>query len=215
MESTFILIRHGESLANLEKRFAGSWDIPLTDKGKRQAKLTAEYVAKNFTVDKIYSSDLQRAYYTAEEVSRLTGKEIISSTHLREIIAGDWERKSFDELQKLFPISYGSTWLKDIGNAVCDGGEAVKDVGERVYSFLEQIAKENLGKTIVVATHATPIRTALCKMANKAVENAKEIPWVSNASVTVVKYSDGNWNTTVFSYDEHLSNEKTVFPANV
>ncbi len=215
MDTALILIRHGESLANLKKSFAGSWNVNLTKKGLRQAKLTAEYIVKNYKVDKIYSSDLNRAFCTAKEVSILTGVEIVSNLSLREINAGQWEKKSFDELEKLFPISYGQTWKNDIGRAVCDGGESVEEVGERVFTFLEKIAKENEGKTLVVATHATPIRTALCKMANKPVICAKEIPWATNASVTVVKYSHGKWVMVVFSYDEHLQGESTCLPANV
>ncbi len=215
METTLILIRHGESLANLEKSFAGSWNVNLTKKGLHQAKLTADYVVKNYKVDKIYSSDLDRAYSTAQEVSKLSKVEIIKEKDLREINAGQWEKRRFDELEKLFPISYGQTWINDVGRAVCDGGESVEKVGERVFTFLEKIAKENVGKTLVVATHATPIRTALCKMANKPIIYAKEIPWTSNASITVVKYHQGNWETVVFSYDGHLLGEKTILPANV
>ncbi len=215
METTLLLIRHGESEANLEKRFAGHWDIPLTERGKLQARLTAEYISKNYSIDKIYSSDLIRAYYTAKAVGELTGLEVINDKSLREIDAGEWEEKTFEELAKEYPETFLKVWKEDIGSAVCDGGESVAHVGERVYNFLLKVAKDNQGKTVVIATHATPIRMALCLMEKKDVGRAREIVWASNASVTEVKYSNEEWQIVDFSHDEHLSSAKTVLPPNV
>ena len=60
----FILIRHGNSMANTLRNFAGHTDAELSPVGEKQIKLTAEYVAKNYKVDKIYASDLKRAFNT-------------------------------------------------------------------------------------------------------------------------------------------------------
>ncbi len=208
----FILIRHGESQANLEKRFAGWWDVPLTEKGTLQAKLTAKYVTETYSIDKIYSSHLQRAYNTALEISKITGVEVVKDEALAEIQAGEWEEKTFEELNEKYVDTYAEVWKKDLGKAVCDGGESVSHVGERTYNFLEKIAKENVGKTIVIATHATPIRTVICLMQNIEVKNSV---WASNASVTEVTYNDGKWEIVDFSHDEHLSSAKTTLPPNV
>lgn len=217
METTLLLIRHGESEANIQKRFAGNWDIDLTDKGYLQAKITAEYIKRTYSVDKIYSSDLKRAFYTAKAVSDLTGVQVIKEKALREISAGEWEKKTFDELARKYPETFLNAWKEDIGKAICDGGESVVHVGERVYNFLLKVAKENQGKTVVVATHATPIRTALCLMQEKdiAKAKAKDMVWASNASVTEVKYKDGKWEIVDFSHDKHLSDAKTSLPPNV
>ena len=215
METTLLLVRHGESEANLQKRFAGSWDVALTQKGLAQADLTAKYISEKYKVDKIYSSDLQRAYKTAEAISKLTGKEIVTDKGLREIYAGEWEKKTFNELIELFPDTFVKVWRKDIGNAVADGGESVAQVGVRVYSFLEKVARDNEGKTIVIATHATPIRTALCLIKGKGIEEAKNLEWVTNASITEVKYINGRWEIVDFSHDSHLDSAKTTLPPTV
>jgi broad specificity phosphatase PhoE len=215
MKTTLLLIRHGESQANLEKKFAGHWDIPLTERGEKQAELTAKYIAKTYKVDKIYSSDLIRAFSTAKALSILTGIEVIKDDALREIKAGEWERKTFTELALLYPDTYLNVWKKDIGKAICDGGESVAGVGSRVYNKLLEIVKENEGKTIAIATHATPIRTALCIMEGKNVCEASKLVWASNASVTEVSYSNNKWEIVDFSHDSHLESEKTVLPPSV
>lgn len=208
-----ILIRHGESEANNKGYFAGQYDAELMPKGIGQAEKTAEYIVKKYAPDEIYSSDLKRAYSTALPVSKLIGKDVITNKGLREIFAGKWQKMTFDNLEKEFKDEYG-VWLSDIGNAHCTGGESVKELGERVMATLTVIAKENPGKTIAVATHATPIRAAQTIIQYGDISNMKNVSWVSNGSVTVFEY-DGSWKCVSVSEDEHLGDDKTVFPANV
>ncbi|MBQ2702220.1 MAG: histidine phosphatase family protein, partial [Clostridia bacterium] len=66
-------------------------------------------------------------------------------------------------------------------------------LSERVFQAIERIANENEGKTIVITTHATPIRTICCKMKGLPVEELKNVPWVSNASVSVVTVEKNDW----------------------
>ena len=69
----FLIIRHGYSKSNKEKKFTGQMDVGLDEAGVIQAECTGKYVAEKFNVDKIYSSDLCRAYDTAEPLSEITG----------------------------------------------------------------------------------------------------------------------------------------------
>ena len=93
------LIRHGESQANERDVFLGHGDLDLTEKGKKQAELTAEYL-KACHFDVIYSSDLLRAYHTAEATAKKVGLPIVKDERLREIDAGEWDFKTFDDLEK-------------------------------------------------------------------------------------------------------------------
>ena len=88
-----ILVRHGQSQANEKRNFAGQTDSPLTDLGKEQALLTAEYISENYKVDVVYASDLQRAYYTGQKIAEKCGVPIIKCQGLREIFVGEWENK--------------------------------------------------------------------------------------------------------------------------
>lgn len=209
-----IFVRHGQSMANLENIFAGTYDVDLSPKGHMQAEKTAIYVAENYKIDKIYSSDLKRAYSTAKHIADRLDLDIITETGLREISAGQWEGMHFDDLEKNFPDEY-SIWKNDIGKAVCPGGESVKHLGERVTNILSQIAEKNCGKTVLIATHATPIRVIECLWQNLSLDKMKDIPWVSNASVTTVEISNDAAYFLEIGIDEHLTDIKTELPANV
>lgn len=208
-----LLIRHGESEANNKGFFAGQHDALLMPKGIEQARKTAEYIAQKYVPEKIYSSDLKRAYCTAVPISELIGADIITDQGIREIYAGKWQKMTFNDLEKTFPDEY-NVWLKDIGNACCSGGESVKKLSERVMASLTAIAKENDGKTVCISTHATPIRAVQTIIQYGDIRYMRNVPWVSNGSVTVVEYN-GVWKCISVSEDKHLGADKTVFPANV
>ena len=155
--TTLLLIRHGQSEANLSRVFAGNYDAPLTELGLKQAKKTAEFIAENYKVDCVYSSDLIRAFETGKTVANTLRLPITRNVGLREIRAGEWEALPFDDIVIKFPEEY-KIWKEDIGNSSCPNGESVKMLGERVMATLTAIAEENDGKIVAIATHATPIR---------------------------------------------------------
>ncbi len=212
--TTLLLIRHGESLANKECFFAGQLDVPLEPRGIEQARCTANFINRTYTVDKVYSSDLCRAYETAVAVAQPLGTEIVTDTRLREIYAGNWQGMPFDDILTHYSAEY-RVWLSNIGNCVCTGGESVAQLSKRVWTAIEEIALENPGKTVVISTHATPIRAMQCLLNGHHLNNMKEIPWVSNASVTELFYNAGVWRFGKCSQDAHLSHLRTVFGANV
>lgn len=212
--TTLILVRHGESETNRSKVFTGQIDPELQESGLKQAQLTARYIAENYKVDKIYASDLKRAYNTAKCLADLLNSDVVKNKNLREIYAGKWEGVKFSELESLYPDEY-SLWLTDIGNSKSVGGESVKELSDRVLKELTKLCIDNAGKTIAVFTHATPIRTFQCMLQKGNLDEMKNIPWVSNASVSVFEYIDGEWNVLSISKDEHLGELKTSLPVNV
>lgn len=213
MRTTRIFVRHGESDANGKGFFAGQLDIALSQRGMRQAELTAEFIRKQYTVDAIYSSDLQRASATALPIAKACNLDVIRTPQLREIFAGQWQGMCFDELQTQHAESYG-VWLRDIGKAQPVNGESVEELSDRIWSAVQEIAQKEVGKTVVIVTHATPIRTLLCRIKGFGLDEMKYVPWVSNASVSVVCAAD-RWELEYESLDAHLAELKTQFPANV
>ena len=210
----FLLIRHGHSMANLERVFAGHTDAQLSPIGEKQVKRTAEYIAENYKVDKIYASDLKRAYNTGKVLGDMCGIDVIPDERLREIYAGEWENLHFDYLLETFCEDYG-TWKNDIGNARCTGGESVQELSERISTELTKIAEENPDKTVAIATHATPIRCMQCLWQGMSFDEMKNIPWATNASVTEAVYENGKFRLVYLSYDEHLQDIATALPKNV
>lgn len=206
-----LIIRHGNSLANTQKVFAGNTDSPLTELGLLQAEKTAQHMVKNYQVDAVYASDLQRAFTTGKVLADKLGLRVIPTPAMREIFAGQWEGKPFDELDRL--DSY-HTWKTDIGSAACDGGESVARLQDRVLTELKRIAGENTGKTVVIVSHGTPIRAIQCFCQGKTLKEMKDVPWVSNASVTELCYENGAFTPVCIGYDAHLEGVRSVLPPN-
>lgn len=213
MKTTLILVRHGYSVSNDQKYFTGGMDIPLTETGKLQAEKCAAYL-KDIPADFIYSSDLSRAMDTAKPISEALNLPIIPDSALREISAGLWEGEYFTELEKRFPESY-RTWKENIGLAVCDGGESVKAFSDRILKGVTAIAERHPGKTIVIATHATPIRVLCTVASGLPIEKMAEIPWVKNASINIFEYESGAFTIVRKDLTDHLGDLKTALPKNV
>ena len=211
--TTLLLIRHGESEANRQEIFAGHLDAPLQNKGVKQAELTAQFIKDNYNVDKVYASDLQRAYITGKATADLVGADIEKEINLREINCPMWDGVRFDKMHLVDEDKYNS-WMNDIGNAQTPGGESVKELGERVFGAIKRIAEENPDKTVVIATHATPIRVLQSIIQTGGFDEMKNIPWVSNASVTELFY-DGEFKFGKISIDKHLGDLKTELPKDV
>ena len=213
---TFLLVRHGESVSNSGKYFTGQLNVDLTETGYKQAQRTAEFIVENFTVDAIYSSDLQRAYHTAEAISRLTGKEIVADKGLREVDGGKFDGVVYNILEKMYPVEYGH-WLSDIGTSKCLDGESMRDVQIRGDATIRRIAAEVPdGSTTVITTHAAFLRAMECLWKELPLTEMKNLPWVSNASVTVVEFDDESAKFTIVRRNlyEHLGDLRTELPKN-
>ena len=212
--TTLLLVRHGLSLANREKFFAGQADVPLLPMGQLQARATGAFLREHYAAHKVYASDLVRAGETGQILAEILGCPLETDKGLREIYAGAWQEKTFDYLTECYPQAYG-VWRQDIGKAQCPEGESVAEMGLRVREALTRICRDNLGKTLVIATHATPIRAMESWAKFLDFSRMGELPWVSNASVTELFYEDGVWQLGKVSQDAHLQDLRTVFPANV
>ena len=209
-----LLIRHGESEANLRDVFAGHYNPDLTERGREQAACTAAFLQEKYTVDAIYSSDLRRACQTAKPIADTFDLPIIPDREMREIFAGDWEGVPFYGIKDTHPQAF-HIWLTDLGNAVCPNGESVAELSERVYKAVTRIAAENDGKTVVITTHATPIRALQCRFSGKPLTAIQHIAWVSNASVTEIDYENGQFTLVNIGQDAHLAEMRTTLPDDV
>ena len=206
-----IIVRHGNSLGNRDRIFIGQTDWGLSEIGEEQVRRTTEYL-KKFNIDEVYSSDLSRAYNTVLPSAELRGLRIHKRKGLREIYAGEWETKKFEQLPVLFEKSFG-LWMTDIGKARCDGGESLAELYSRVKKTMNKIARENDGKTVLVGTHATVIRVMNCIWHGDKVENLQKYEWVSNAAVSVIDYDEnGKYTVVDYGYDKHLADLVTVVP---
>lgn len=213
MKTTLYMLRHGFSVSNEKKYFTGNLDVPLTETGRRQAEKAAEFFQKH-PIDHIYASDLSRAYETALPVAKALSLPVIKDEGLREIFAGEWEGVYFDELNEKYASSY-AVWRTDIGRAACDGGETVKEFSERILKAVKAICDRHEGETVLIATHATPIRVLQTVAQNLPIEKMAEVPWVKNASINLFSYENGKFSLIEKDITQHLGDMETSLPTNV
>jgi len=212
--TTILLVRHGQSEGNVLGLFTGHSGYPLSELGHAQAAKTAEYIHANYQVDAVYSSDLPRAFQTAEHIAKAFGLPITTNAGLREINAGDWENRLFNELLPLYPNSF-PLWRNDFFNAYCVGGESVSQVGERGTKALYAIAEANPGKCIAVASHATTIRSSLWKISGTPESAMQNMLYSANCGVSELAYVDGKLEIVSMNYADHLADLQTVLPSNL
>ena len=214
MPTRIYFVRHGESESNLIHQFAGSLNKPLTQKGREQANITAQFL-NDVSFSAVYASDLSRAFETGRAVAKSHNLQPISDRRLREIFAGQWEGETYSDLERKFPESY-TTWRTQIGLAQCLDGESVANLQTRVRECVEEIVRHHPGETICIATHATPIRVMECIWTNTPLAKMHTIPWVSNASVTIVEYADdGSAQLIDRDLHHHLGDLNTILAHNV
>lgn len=212
--TTLIFIRHGQSESNLNRVFTGQTDIPLTSLGRDQAERTAQYL-KQFPISHIYASDLSRAMDTAAPTARELGLEVVPNSKLREIYAGKWEGKSYDELKEIYGTHY-QMWIEDLGRANPDEGERVLDLYQRVNEEIQRLVQLHRGECIAVFSHATPARALACKWFGYAPEDMGKVPWANNASVSIAEYDDnGSVRIVQYGYDGHQGESASSFPKGI
>ena len=185
MTTRFIFIRHGQSVGNLTGRYLGHYDGALTDLGREQARLAADYF-RDTEIDAAYASDLSRAYETGSIIAAPHGLVPIPDRALREIFAGKWENVEFSKIEELYPEDW-RVWRDDAFRSRPTGGESVEELSVRVTSEVWRIAEENAGMTVLVATHATPIRVLIHEW-ERIGQSGVHGKWVGNASATTADY---------------------------
>ena len=214
MKTRLYFVRHGESMGNLEEKFNGHINFDLTERGHAQAECTAKYLDA-YPIDVVYSSDLNRAFQTAEHTAKRRGLKVNGTEALREINGGKYEGMPYKEIIDHYPQEF-YTWLHDIGNSACPGGESVADLQARVQKEVLRIVEENRGKNVLIATHATPIRVMTCIWNNIPLGEMIKTNWVNNASVTIVDYDENNQPEVVaYNLADHIGELNTFLPDDV
>ena len=198
------MMRHGESIANLEHKFLGHGDWDLTEKGHRQAALTAAYL-KNIPCDAVYASDLLRAFHTAEHTAAAKGM-VVADPRLREIDGGEWEFVPGATLAVQYPQEY-QRWREDFDNAVCPGGESVQALQQRIAAAVTDIAQSHPGQTVFLFSHAAAVRAMVgyclgCPL--------RELDWPANASVTHLTYENGVFALQEYGRDDFMGDLTTT-----
>jgi len=201
-----LLIRHGETHFNIQKRFQGFMDSPLTEKGIAQAKLLSERL-KNTHIDVIYTSSLGRAVETAALIKGDKDIKIIENDNLREMNLDRMEGYTTDELMISHKEQYHNFW-NDPDKFIPDGGETFEELRERISKEISKIVKKHRGQTIAIVSHTVAIKSYIGYIDNLPIAQLWNPPFLHQTSLTVIDYEEGKGSISMYADISHLTEEK-------
>jgi broad specificity phosphatase PhoE len=206
LATNVLLIRHGQSRGNAERRFGGHTPTPLSARGRNQAQATAR-ILKSESVTAIYSSDLARALETAQPLARVTGLPINHTSAFRERSVGVMEGLTFEDAAQQHPEQYAALLRRDFEH-VLTGGESYRQLLDRARQKLDQIIEENRGGKIVVFSHTGTICIlALHLMGALDAPELKPV-WISSTNCGITRFelrNDGFVRVLAVNDTNHLS----------
>lgn len=206
-----ILVRHCEAHGNTINVFQGHTDGDISGNGAVQLELLG-LRCRNMPIDVIYSSPLKRAYQTAEAINKYHNLPIQIEPRLIEINGGEWEGKSWnDELPNLYPEHLNNWYMRP--HEFCPpGGEAMRDVYDRMWAAITDIVRDNEGKTVCVTSHGCAIRNLLCRALNKPIEELNDIGWCDNTAVSIIDFDDDLNSSVIYMNDaSHITPDISVY----
>jgi probable phosphoglycerate mutase len=196
-----ILLRHGETSWNVEGRYQGQLDSPLTPVGLAQAQSLARRLAgEKFAA--LYSSDLGRARQTAACIAEASGHEVRADARLRERHLGIFQNLLKADLKQKFSEEY--RLFKSAGpDYVIPQGESARQAAERGNACLEELARRHLGETIIVVAHGGTISSLLRHTLGIPLGTPRRFGR-PNASWNVFRWDDGKWFLETWGDVSHL-----------
>ncbi|NNL67206.1 MAG: histidine phosphatase family protein [Myxococcales bacterium] len=167
--ATLILIRHGQSLGNAERRFTHGPDEPLTEQGREEAHAAGRRVAAHYRPVALYASPFDRALETARIIGARIALEPEIVEDLREQFFGELHGKPYDAFTGLAEASAGTRWERRP-----PGGETLIEVARRAGPALDAIARRHAGQAVVVVSHGG-VMAALRGHALRDLESEPEV----------------------------------------
>ncbi|MGV2985149.1 histidine phosphatase family protein [Microbacterium sp. AGC85] len=201
---TLHLVRHGESLWNVEGRYQGQQDSGLTADGRAQAAQFAELFARQVPApDLVVSSDLPRVKDTAARYVARIGASVSHDPALREMSVGDWAGMTLEEAEQQHPELVAAVAAGD--DLRRGGGETFGETRERVVKAIEEVAaeleKRGGDRVAVVFTSGNPIRLAAAHMLGIPSPGHMPLGAPDNCSVTTFRLGDGRSEVVRYNHD--------------
>jgi broad specificity phosphatase PhoE len=197
-----ILVRHGETEWNVTLQYQGHANVPLNERGRLQARLLGERLAKKGAVA-LYASDIVRAWETAGIIGPYVDLMPQKMTDLREIDVGQWEGLTPEELYRRFP-DHMQEYERDPARTVRMGGESYAQLQQRSLKALHTIENSHgLTDTVIAVSHGGTIRALLCHVIDLDLGNFGRL-WLDNGSITMLRRDTKGWRLTCLNDTAHL-----------
>lgn len=205
MTTRVLLIRHGQSQGNAERRFGGHSPTPLSERGQAEAEATARALASE-EIAAIYSSDLLRAVQTAEPLAHAKGLEIRTSSAFRERSVGLMEGLTFEEAAERFPDEYAALLRRDFEH-VMTNGESYRQLLDRAWRELDRAISEHQGRTIALFSHTGTICILSLHLMGALDAPALRPVWIASSNCGITRFdlhADGFVRVRVVNDTRHL-----------
>jgi probable phosphoglycerate mutase len=198
-----LLIRHGETAWNAERRLQGHLDIPLNDEGERQAALLADALALE-PIDLLVASDLRRARQTAQAVADVRGLPLAIEPGLRERGYGGFEGLLYSEIEQRFPREFAAWQARDVEAQLPPGrnvGESFRAFFDRATAAILALAAAHPGRTIALVAHGGVLECAYRLARELSLETPRDFK-VYNASINRFRFHPATGRLELRSWGE-------------
>lgn len=197
-----ILVRHGETTWNIEGRYQGQEDTPLSERGLAQGHMLAEGL-RNIPIDLAISSPLKRSLKTCKFCAQLHGLDVMTDARLLEINHGSWEGVLAGDIATRYPVEFAQWHTEPHKVQMPGGGESLEDVRTRARAAFDEYAARYEGKTILVAAHDAVNKAIICDVLGLGMEHFWQIKQ-DNTCINVLECNDGVWRAVLLNSTMHL-----------
>ncbi len=196
-----ILVRHGETDFNRDGRIQGRGRQPLNSTGLTQAGAVGEAVSAEMPF-RLYSSPLVRAMQTAESISEAAQVTAVPLEGVEELDTGEFEGLTGPELRQRFPEIMAS-WDRNPDSTQMPGGESLRQVQDRAWKAVTDVARANPNQKVVIVTHNFPIQTLICRALDVPVNNFRRLS-VALGSITRLNFTGSKAGLVSMNETWHL-----------
>ena len=199
-----VAIRHGETVWNAEMRMQGQLDTTLSERGRWQAGRAADSLAGE-GIEAIFSSDLERAFDTAQALARRLGLPITTDTGLRERGFGVFQGSTYAEIDARWP-EQAARWRHHDPDFGPDGGETLREFNARAVATCARIAASQPGRSIAIFTHGG-VLDCLYRAGSGVALGAPRSWELGNAAINRLLYTPRGFTLVGWSDTAHLEGE--------
>ncbi|MCR2019743.1 histidine phosphatase family protein [Blautia pseudococcoides] len=201
------LIRHVHTNASEKHIFQGQIDYPISKLGENQLS-ELNFFMKDKHIDALYTSPLERAKITAEEIASLNNLNVTVCKDLIDINGGAFEGKSFDLILEEFPKEFRTYLDRPFEFKGVRGGETYLSVYNRIVKAINELVKRNKNRSIAIITHGTCLELFLHYLSGGTTEESINQKWIPNGACTFIIFDDDFVPTIQYiGLDSYLSNK--------
>lgn len=204
-KTRIFIVRHTETVGNIEKRLTGRQDYEVTPRGEKLIqKLTTEL--SNIKFDKIYSSTSGRAIKTVENLAESNNLEIETKEDLCEMYFGKYDGWKWEDVNRIQPeIKQRQNEINEISGI--EDQETMEHVADRMDKCIRNIVQTNIGKTILISSHGVAIEAFLRKISGIPFNQEREKFCQYNVAINELEYKNDKFKIIQLANIDYLNEE--------